>query len=152
MDTQNIFLFIGYIATHMIATALALWVFFEYIKKDIDIAWLRTISLFSFGNFLLSAIFGGYFYSIFRAHTAYSAVFAESYWWADRVLTETRTYTTLYIPIMSFVIVLIMYVANPRLLRMNTLRRAIASLALLIVFSGIAMLSIEMGISRSVVL
>ena len=148
MSTTLQGVFIGYIATHMIAIALALWVFFEYIKKDADVAWLRIMSLLSFGNFLLSAIFSGYFYSLFE-QTIRPAVFAGSYWWIDRVLAETHVYALLFIPIMGFVITLTMYIANQRLLRTNRLKHAITPLVLLTVFSGIAVLLVEMGMSRS---
>lgn len=142
-------IFIGYIATHMTAVALALWLFFEYTKKDADAAWLRVLALLSFGNFLLSAIFSGYAYSAFYEQAVRSSVLAGPYWWAERVLTETRSYIMIFIPLVSFVVLLTMYIVSPRLLRIHRLKHVIASLMLLAVFSGVAVLLMEMGISRS---
>lgn len=133
----------------MIAVALALWLFFEFIKKDADAAWLRVLALLSFGNFLLSAIFSGYAYSAFYEQAVRPLILAGTYWWAERVLTEMRSYVMIFIPLVSFVVLLAMYIVRPRLLHAHRLKRAIVALMLFVVFSGITVLLMEIGISRS---
>jgi len=113
-------------------------------KKNIEIKWLKVSSILAFLAFLASWIFGGFYYTSYYGKAVKPVILKGHFAWVHEILMETKEHVFLFIPFLSLVIVAVTLAASGDLISDSKVKKALASLAFVVV--GIALFILILGI------
>lgn len=120
---------VGVIASYAVVMGL--------LKKTLPITYLKTTSLIAFISYMLSWASGGYYYVVRYGSEVKPLIKGGDYSWAHSVLMESKEHIFLFLPALSFVIVLVIWLYGSSLQENTSLKRVLTYIAFTVLFIGI---------------
>jgi len=119
-------------------------VFMGLLKRNLFLSFLRISSITAFLGYILSWFSGGYYYVLYYGDNVKPIIKAGDYPWAHSFFMETKEHIFLFLPVLSLVLAIIIYMFGDQLDRNQSLKNktamlagAITILATLITLSGV---------------
>lgn len=130
----SIHIFIGVIG--IIASYMTLiWMF----KREIPIRLLKGGSLIAFIAYIIAWFTGGYYYVVYYGSVVKPIIKNGPNPWVHSIIMEVKEHIFLFLPILSFVILLIVWLKSASLQENRSLRNALALIALITFIIAVSM-------------
>lgn len=115
---------IGFMASYAILMSL--------FRRESSLRTLRISSLTAFLSYLVSWFAGGYYYVVRYGSEVKPIIKAGDYSWAHSFFMETKEHVFLFLPILTFVLVLVFFLSGEKVVSKSGLKRAVTYLAALV--------------------
>lgn len=122
---------IGIIASYM----TLLWLF----KREIPLRSLKWVSFIAFIAYITAWFTGGYYYVVYYGNIVKPIIKDGPNPWAHLIIMEVKEHIFLFLPILSFIILLIIWLKGTSLQENRPLRNALALIALITFIIAISM-------------
>jgi hypothetical protein len=109
----------------------------ELVKRAGSLSFLRYAAAVAFLSYLLSWLSGGYYYVVHYGSEVKPIIKAGDYPWAHAVLMESKEHIFLFLPILSFVTVLLVLCFGKSLEDNPAVKRALVALSSVVFLIGI---------------
>ena len=107
-------------------------------NSDSDIGFLKRLSVFGLVTLLISWILAGYYYTQYYGQSVKPIIKAGQIPWAHSILMETKEHIFLFLPFLGLVLAVSLLLSRSDIAKDENLRKALASLAFVIVVLGTA--------------
>ena len=134
MNLLNKVLLITHVITGLLAIVAYYAVWFDLIKKDINIGFLKKSSLYGFVLFLLSCITVGYYYALYYGNVVKPIIKTGPYPWAHTIFMEFKEHIFLFIPFLALVVTLCFFLLENNIKGNKEIKQSITYLSAIIVF------------------
>lgn len=114
-----------------------------------NIITLKFSSILGLLSFLLSWVFGGYYYVVHYGGAVKPIIKAGSYPWMHLVIMETKEHVFLFLPILAILVTLTIFLGGNQLLTSKKFKNSLTLTSLLIVLVGVAILFMGFLISAA---
>jgi hypothetical protein len=130
----SIHVFIG--VTGIIASyATLIWLF----KRNIPVKLLKLSSLIAFVAYMTTWITGGYYYVVYYGGNVKPIIKDGPTPWVHLIIMEVKEHIFLFLPALSFVVLLVIWLQGSTLLENKPLRDALALVALITLIIAVLM-------------
>lgn len=146
-------LFQNLLIWHVIFGLLAIFfsvMVFLGLLKNIGLRKLKTFSLLGVLGFFVSWILGGYYYVNFYGSSVKPAIKSGNYPWAHGIFMETKEHIFLFIPFLSLVLALLVWLLREKIQTGSKLKKPAIFLSFLIAALGAAITFMGMLVSGAV--
>jgi len=120
--------------TGLLAIVAYYAVWFDLIKKDINIDFLKKSSLYGLLLFLLSWLSGGYYYALYYGNVVKPIIKIGPYPWAHTIFMEFKEHIFLFIPFLALVVTLCFFLLENNIKGNKEIKQSITYLSAIIVF------------------
>ena len=121
----------GIIASYTVV----IWLF----KRNIPLGALKVTSLLAFVAYITAWITGGYYYVVHYGDAVKPIIKAGPNPWVHSVIMEVKEHIFLFLPVLSFVVLLVIWLNGDRLQENKSLRNALALVALITFLIALSM-------------
>lgn len=142
-------LLIGHVISGLLAIVFSVMVFLGLLK-NIGLKKLKTFSLLGVLGFFFSWILGGYYYVNFYGSSVKPAIKSGNYPWAHGIFMETKEHIFLFIPFLSLVLTLLIWLLREKIQTESKLKKPAIFLSFLIAALGAAITFMGMLVSGAV--
>lgn len=128
---------IAHVLVGLVGVMASAAVLMELIKRKLSFRFLKYASLIAFFSYLVSWLSGGYYYVVRYGAEVKPIIQAGDYLWAHAVFMESKEHIFLFLPVLSFVVVLL-FLFSGKLLEENiAVKRALIALSSVIFLIGV---------------
>lgn len=131
------FLLITHVIIGLIGVMSSYAVFTGLLKKKISLWFLKMASLIAFLMYIISWITGGIYYVTYYGVAVKPIIKAGEYPWAHSVITESKEHIFLFLPVLSFVILLTLFLKGEVIKENNDLKKALTFVAGITLLIGV---------------
>lgn len=132
------YLLISHVIIGIIAVMASYAVLMGLLKRKINLLRLRFSAVVAFVSYFISWITAGTYYVVHYGESVKPIIKAGDYPWAHGVVTESKEHIFLFLPILSFIILLVLFLSGDFLEENKKLKRALAFVAGITFFIGVA--------------
>ncbi|OGD90844.1 hypothetical protein A3D81_01755 [Candidatus Curtissbacteria bacterium RIFCSPHIGHO2_02_FULL_40_17] len=129
---------IGHVFAGLVALIFYYAMIPNLIGKNPQLNFLKRLSLFGLVSLLVSWILAGYYYVTYYGQNVKPLIKSGQLPWAHSILMETKEHIFLFLPFLGLVLLASLLSIKSDITRDDNLRKALASLAFLIVALGTA--------------
>jgi hypothetical protein len=115
--------------------ATLIWLF----KRNIPVKLLKLSSLIAFIAYIISWIMGGYYYVIYYGGSVKPIIKEGPTPWVHSIIMEVKEHIFLFLPLLSFVALLVIWLRGRTLQENKPLRDALAFVALITLIIAVSM-------------
>lgn len=123
--------------------ATVIWLF----KRNIPIRFLKISSLVAFISYIAAWFTGGYYYVVYYGGNVKPIIKEGPNPWIHSVIMEAKEHIFLFLPALSFVVLLVVWLNGDKLRENSKLRNALALVAFITFLIGVLMALAGMLIS-----
>ena len=127
---------------HVIGGLIALIFYYalvpSLVRKSLNLGFLTRFSLFGLVTLLISWVLAGYYYVTFYGQSVKPIIKSGKIPWAHNILMESKEHAFLFLPFLGLVLTTSLLFSKSDIAKDESLRKALAKLAFVLVFLGTA--------------
>ena len=117
------------------------------LKRSVNIKSLKAWSVTTFVSFLISWISGAYYYVLYYGGNVKPVILNSAYPWIHQIVMETKEHVFLFIPFVSFVVLMGIFMAPDAISNDRPIKKSLAFLTAFIFILGALITLAGVGIS-----
>lgn len=129
MTSTLVFLLVSHVIIGLVGVMASYAVFTGLLKRKISLWFLKVSAWIAYLAYIFSWLMGGIYYIAYYGGSVKPIIKAGEYPWAHTVIMESKEHIFLFLPFLSFVILLILLLKGETLKTDVTLKRALTFVA-----------------------
>ncbi|OGZ04206.1 MAG: hypothetical protein A2648_01330 [Candidatus Lloydbacteria bacterium RIFCSPHIGHO2_01_FULL_41_20] len=139
-----------HIITGLIGVMSAFSMLIGFLRRVPKIGALKGWSLVSAISFILSWISGAYYYVLYYGGNVKPIILKSAYPWAHQIVMEAKEHVFLFIPLVSIVVSIGIFLAGEDILNDKPIKKSLAWLTAFVFILGVVISLAGVGISGAV--